>query len=98
MAEVLEATGQLTKTMFFVYILYSAAIDKYYAGHSENLEQRLAFHLSGKSPYTSGANDWELVYSEEYSIKKEAIKRELSIKRKKSRKYIEWLISQKEGV
>jgi putative endonuclease len=69
--------------MFFVYILYSVAIDHYYVGHSEDLEQRLVFHLSGKSPYTSRARDWKLVYFENYPDKKDAIKRELGIKWKK---------------
>jgi putative endonuclease len=93
--KVLVNPGPFLFRMLFVYILYSASIDRYYVGHSENVEQRLVFHLSGESPYTSRASDWKLVYCEEYSNKKEAVKRELAIKRKKSRKYIEWLISQK---
>jgi predicted GIY-YIG superfamily endonuclease len=38
-------------------------------------------------------NDWKLVYTEIFQTKSEAAKRELAIKKKKSRKYIEWLIS-----
>ena len=80
--------------MFTVYILYSKQIDKYYVGQTEDLPARLLNHNSGKSPYTSRSGDWQIVYSEVYSDKCAALKRELAIKRKKSRLYIEWLISE----
>ncbi len=77
----------------FVYIIYSDARDKYYVGQTDNIESRLQSHNSGKSPYTSIANDWELVYSESFESRTESRKRENEIKRKKSRKYIESLVS-----
>jgi putative endonuclease len=78
--------------MFFTYILYSATINKYYVGQTDNIENRLRSHHSGISPYTKIANDWQLVYSESFQTRKEAIQRENEIKRKKSRLYIERLI------
>ena len=75
--------------MFYVYILYSKSLDRYYVGHSEDLNKRLASHLAGISPYTSVAKDWQLVFKEELNSRSEAIRRENEIKRKKSRKYIE---------
>ena len=36
-------------------------------------------------------NDWELIYSEEYATKGEAMKREQQIKRMKSRRFIKEL-------
>jgi putative endonuclease len=81
--------------MFFVYILYSTEIDRYYIGQTENIEARIKSHETGISPFTSIAKDWKLVYFEEYKNRTEAIKREIAIKKKKSRKYIEWLISNK---
>src|ERR1043166_316700 len=81
---------------FYTYILYSSDADKYYTGHTESLEGRVDSHQRGISPYTSSrAKDWKLAYFEEFETRKEAIQRELEIKRKKSRKYIEWLISTK---
>ncbi|MFP4042588.1 MAG: GIY-YIG nuclease family protein [Bacteroidales bacterium] len=32
--------------MFFVYILYSENFDKYYVGHTNNIERRLQEHNS----------------------------------------------------
>ena len=77
---------------YFVYILYSRSVDRYYVGETDDIKSRLLSHLAGKSRYTSIAKDWKCVYSEEYSTRKEAIQRERAIKAKKSRKYIEGLI------
>lgn len=79
---------------FFVYILYSAKIDRYYVGQTDHILNRMCDHLSGKSPYTSIAKDWILMYTESYATRSESLKRENAIKRKKSRKYTEWLIAQ----
>ena len=78
--------------MFYLYIIYSSKLDRYYVGHTSDIEVRLVQHNSGISSYTSKANDWKLVYQEQYQNREEAHKRELTIKNKKSRKYIEWLI------
>ena len=77
---------------YFVYIIYSKTCDKYYIGQTDNIDDRLISHNSGNSPYTSRARDWQIVYSETYGTRTEVRKRELEIKRKKSRKYIEQLI------
>ncbi len=78
---------------YAVYIIYSQSIDKYYVGYSENVDERLKQHNSGISDYSSAAVDWELKYTEYFTTRKEAIGREKEIKRKKSRKYVQWLIS-----
>jgi putative endonuclease len=78
---------------FYVYILYSKEKDRYYVGETSDLISRMESHGNGISPYTSMAKDWELVYREEYKCRSDSLARERAIKRKKSRKYIEWLIS-----
>ncbi|MBC7695968.1 MAG: GIY-YIG nuclease family protein [Burkholderiales bacterium] len=82
--------------MFYIYIIYSNAVDKYYVGQTENIEDRLVSHNSAISTYTSITKDWILVYTESFETRNEAICRENDIKRKKSRRYIEWLISKGE--
>lgn len=77
---------------FYTYIIYSAKLDKFYIGHTENLETRLDQHNSGISSYIAKASDWQLVYSEPHPSRELARKREIEIKKKKSRNYIEWLI------
>ncbi|MBI3520702.1 MAG: GIY-YIG nuclease family protein [Bacteroidetes bacterium] len=80
--------------MFYIYILYSQKVDKYYVGQTEDIEGRLISHKTGISKYTSISDDWILVYKESFNTRNEAIRRENEIKKKKSKKYIEWLISE----
>ena len=50
--------------MFYLYILYSSKLDRFYVGHTENIELRLIQHNNGISAFTSKANDWTLVEKE----------------------------------
>lgn len=78
---------------FFVYILFSNSLDKFYVGHTQNLTDRIYRHNNSGSKSTKSASDWKLVYSEQFSNRSAAYKREMEIKKKKSRKYIQNLIS-----
>jgi putative endonuclease len=77
---------------FTVYILYSVALDQYYTGQTQNLKDRLFRHNNSGSKSTKKVNDWKLVYSEVFETRAEAVRRESEIKKKKSRRHIEWLI------
>ena len=79
--------------MFSVYIIYSRSLDKYYIGYTIDLEKRLTEHNTGISVFTSKAKDWELKWTKTFESRNDAMKEEKRIKTKKSRKYIEWLIS-----
>lgn len=79
--------------MFCVYILKSKVNQKYYVGQTENLERRLLSHNSGYSKSTKNGAPWELIYKEEYSNRHEAVRREIEIKKMKSKIYIENLIN-----
>jgi putative endonuclease len=78
---------------YYCYIIYSRQLDRFYVGHTEDLSIRVDQHRSGASKYTSKATDWELVYKEQFADRLLAQRREREIKQKKSRKYIEWIIS-----
>jgi putative endonuclease len=75
--------------VFYVYILHSARLEKYYVSQTNNLHQRVAKPNSGISSYTSRAND----YAESFTERSAVIQREREIKKEKSKKYIGWLIS-----
>jgi len=80
--------------MYFVNILFSTKTNKYYIGSTDSPEARLKHHNAGATPSTkSGAPFWEIKYLEKVADRSIALKRERDIKKKKSRKYIEWLIS-----
>ena len=91
-----EVTGSSpvfsTSFMYILYILYSPHLDQYYVGHTQNLEDRLFRHNNSGSKSTKKTNDWKVMYTENYEFKNDACKREIEIKKKKSRRYIEILI------
>ena len=78
--------------VFYLYIIYSPSLDQYYVGHTEDLDNRLFRHNNSGSKSTKKANDWQLKYKETYDSRSTAIVRELEIKKKKSRKFLEALI------
>ena len=76
-----------------MYILYSSKLNKFYIGACIDLKRRLHEHNTGHSKFTSLGMPWEVKYTEEYESLPLAKRRELEIKRMKSRKYIEKLIA-----
>ncbi|MFW5645392.1 MAG: GIY-YIG nuclease family protein, partial [Bacteroidota bacterium] len=74
------------------YLIYSSKLDRYYIVHTSDMKGRLRRHNTSHKGFTGKSNDWEVVYTEKFSTKIEAYSREMEIKKKKSRKYIENLI------
>ena len=67
--------------MFIVYVLYSASHEKIYIGFTSNLEQRLLSHNElGKKGWTIKFRPWQLVFSEKFETRQEAMKREKELK------------------
>jgi putative endonuclease len=79
--------------MFTVYIIRSSSSSKYYIGQTNNLEHRLIQHNSGYSKATKSGIPWELVFDKEFDSRSEAYQYEQKIKKMKSKKYLEELIS-----
>ncbi|MES1220795.1 MAG: GIY-YIG nuclease family protein [Bacteroidota bacterium] len=78
--------------MYFVYILYSKTINKYYIGFTgDSIEVRLSKHLASHKGFTSKAKDWEIKRVEKFEFKLQAMTREKEIKKWKSRQKIEKL-------
>ncbi len=78
---------------YHIYILYSENLNRYYIGSTGDLKARLEKHSQSKKGFTSKAKDWKLCYKEQFEFKTEALKRELQLKKWKSRKMLEQLIS-----
>ncbi|HLP49615.1 MAG TPA: GIY-YIG nuclease family protein [Chitinophagales bacterium] len=78
---------------FNVYILYSSSINSYYVGYTgDDLTERLRKHNSNHTGYTGRASDWQIVYTQPFEEKKQAMLREKQIKAWKSRSRIEKLV------
>lgn len=68
-------------TRFFVYLL-RCSDDTLYCGWTTDIDKRVAYHNMGKgAKYTYSRRPVKLVYSEEYSDKPSAMRREWYIKR-----------------
>jgi len=77
--------------MWQIYILRSIKNGKIYIGCTKNLNQRIAYHNSGKVKSTKSFVPYELIHSESFFNKNLALKRELFLKTGKGRKFIHTL-------
>ena len=74
---------------YFVYIIRSESLQKYYAGFTADLNDRLIRHLRGANKFTGKANDWKMVNYIEVSSKSEALKLESKIKKRGIKRFLE---------
>ena len=70
--------------MFVTYVLYSRKLNRYYVGHTQNMDVRLAQHNRGMVKSTKGGRPWQIIYTEPYETKNGAYGRERKIKSYKS--------------
>jgi putative endonuclease len=76
--------------MWSVYILYSASIDTYYIGQTDDIAIRFQQHKnhSGSDTFTKRAEDWKEFLQIKCTSRVQALSIEKHIKRMKSRKYL----------
>lgn len=67
----------------FVYVLGSArgSDRRTYVGWCVELDQRLAAHNAGRGARSTRGRFWVLLYAERYATRREAMSREVSLKR-----------------
>ena len=80
---------------YSVYILYSTKLDRFYIGTTDDVPKRLIEHnnLQYKDAFTSRGHPWVLYLSIDGLSSEKAYYIERQIKKMKSKKYIENLIS-----
>jgi len=76
-----------------VYIIQNAN-GHYYVGVTGDMTRRLEEHNRGQNRSTRGKGPWTLMYTENFPSSLEAKRREHEIKKKKSKRYIQWLIKE----
>jgi putative endonuclease len=87
--------------MYYVYILFSPNSDRYYIGHTPNVQKRLEEHNNPSrfDKYTAKHLPWMLIlFFEISSDRGEAMIVERFIKKQKSRVFLEKLIEQKDNL
>jgi len=74
---------------YFVYILFSEKLNRYYIGQTVNIEERLMQHNSGfyENASTKVSNDWKLFWKLKCNSRTQAIQIESHIKRMRNKVY-----------
>ena len=66
---------------YYVYMLKSKGYKSVtYVGYTNNMNNRLKLHNTGKGAKFTRGRKWKIIYKEKFSSKKEAISREYYIK------------------
>jgi len=80
--------------MYFVYILYSQASGKTYAGFTNDIHRRITEHnLTETKGFTLRYRPWVLIRTEPYNTKSEAMIREKFLKTGKGRDEIKIFVA-----
>jgi putative endonuclease len=75
--------------MFTVYVLYSERYDKIYIGYTSDLKKRFKSHNElAKKGWTVRFRPWEIVYTEIFEHKQDALRREKQLKTSRGRAFI----------
>jgi putative endonuclease len=73
--------------VFYVYVLKSKNDYSQYIGLSQNLEERLEEHNTGRVNSTKSKRPWQLIYTESFTTCLEARKREKYLKSAAGRRF-----------
>jgi putative endonuclease len=82
-------------SVWCTYILQSESNGCYYVGHTEDLTRRLREHNGGKTRSLKAYLPVHIVYSEDFSTKQEAFRRERQIKKYKGGEAFKRLVRKK---
>jgi putative endonuclease len=66
--------------MYKVYILNSILKNKYYVGHTRDINERIERHNKGLVKSTKNYRPWKIIYTEDFVNKNDAYRREFQIK------------------
>lgn len=85
--------------MYYVYILYSPVVDRYFVGRTSQLEKQIERHNSGKNSHTKTGLPWKLVCKMSFDSEQRSKKREQEIKSSGSREELTgWIRSEENEV
>lgn len=75
--------------MYSVYILYSTSRQKFYAGQTNDVEDRLRRHNAGESLSTKSGVPWKVIYTIAFATRSEAVHLETKIKKRGIKRYFD---------
>jgi putative endonuclease len=74
--------------MYIVYVLISLSVEKTYVGYTADLARRMVEHNQIGKGFTKSHRPWNILFTETYATKQEAMKREQYFKTGKGREEI----------
>ena len=74
---------------YYVYIIRSDELNKFYVGSTHDLSYRLSRHGKDRNKYTGRSNDWKLIKFFEVSTKSDALKFEIKIKKRGIKRFLD---------
>ena len=74
--------------VFTTYILLSSSKNRYYVGHSNEIDHRFIEHNSGQTKSTKYGIPWKLVFTKDFSTKSEAVQLEIKIKKRGAERFL----------
>ena len=80
---------------YYLYILHSSKIDRYYIGISNEPKLRLQYHNLGQKGWTKRGIPWRISFTKEFSDRGKAQKWETWLKQQKNRSIIEKILTGK---
>ena len=81
---------------YFAYVLYSSEHGRYYVGSSADLQKRLLSHNDPRnSGWTKRYAPWEIIYTEKFDNKHDALIKEKWLKSGVGREFIKVFYSDK---
>ena len=83
------AQRQVFMSLYVVYILFSEKLNRYYVGHTNNIEKRLTTHNRGGKKYTTKGIPWVLIEKYNCASRSEAMQLEKKIKKRGIKRYLD---------
>jgi putative endonuclease len=77
---------------YFVYVLFSPQFKRLYKGQTQNLQNRLKEHNDGKVKSTKPYRPWEIIFTEEFNLREEAVSRERYFKTAAGRRFLKSIL------
>ena len=83
---------------FYVYIIYSEKLGRFYVGQTNNIEDRFQRHNLGYEAYTSKGLPWVLCWFVLKPDRQQAVQLELKLKNLSKERIIKFIEKYSEGV
>ncbi len=74
---------------YFVYIIWSEKLSRFYVGSTQNLKNRLDEHNCGEGNFTSKGIPWKLIWTTELEKRADVVELENRIKKRGIKRFLE---------